>query len=958
MSEGPPPKFKADFAKLLDDAGVVYSKKACLADLKQLCIDNHLVAAPPVVAPSDVASTSAPSGPPKLKSDFAKLLDAASIPYPKKGTIDDFKKLCVDNGIIAAEPPKPPTPLQRLTLLLKSAGVEIPEGATLPDLSRLAFELGIESKEVEEITTVKCCIHKCMKKAMTVAQYEAFSVHVEAFVNIISRMTRRATLALSYHMTRLVREGRPLPDLYKQKDTYWRSWLRLGAYMPEPHDVRVVDDHRGDGQACTSLERSLERMLPVLDRVYADTIDFWAAQPAHFDQVLTYAAHTLETIVCNNAWVPLWARLKRLTGLHIREWRNTVPADFKLYDDRVMTAIRSADPQIAGWPQVVVEWVNDVRSRLRAADKPLFDDHGKKKMTFSEVFRFNYWMQCQFRALDVRCMRLMPVTAVGRMHVRLDTRVLVNLFRDALGGDHESLVAIKGLKKTYTDASGEHKGAAADPDTFMLPPAIPEPNRDKCTLADWDAHVAAVAAQAEEVERIKVSAAYIDLRAKYDELHDAERAFISGFFPGAPKRAGWKFSGSVATDGVAISLQYSRKVRCAVYKKAKAKPMKRRAKKKVAEPEPAADDAEPGVPGMDHEMSTIVGDTVVLGLDPGRSNLAVISYVYININGKQKTGKRKKKNWARSRGDCPTNKHETGKRKKRSWTLSRGEYQTKSGIIEAQKRKLRMLAELRPSFATLALPGSCLSACHEDEVFAYCTAYREFSEAWWSVALRRVNSRLDMQLYMGKRRVLDGFFSRVKRGVMAHMKADFPHVTKIDLAYGEAGLTMSPTGRGEVAVPTGGTFKACKRVFTGPDCKVSVVDESFTTKVSSDTGGVKELVYRCLAADNTVIVGHCPGKDPPTVPMAIRPQYEVVRESTKRKNKARRGGTNFTQPQYINANPFVPTRYIEVRSLRFCPELRKYVDRDTESSITIAKLRVLEILGIPRPQVFCRGDAV
>jgi len=194
--------------------------------------------------------------------------------------------------------------------------------------------------------------------------------------------------------------------------------------------------------------------------------------------------------------------------------------------------------------------------------------------------------------------------------------------------------------------------------------------------------------------------------------------------------------------------------------------------------------------------------------------------------------------------------------------------------------------------------------------------------------------------------------------VMAHMKADFPHVTKIDLAYGEAGLTMSPTGRGEVAVPTGGTFKACKRVFTGPDCKVSVVDESFTTKVSSDTGGVKELVYRCLAADNTVIVGHCPGKDPPTVPMAIRPQYEVVRESTKRKNKARRGGTNFTQPQYINANPFVPTRYIEVRSLRFCPELRKYVDRDTESSITIAKLRVLEILGIPRPQVFCRGDAV
>ena len=36
--------------------------------------------------------------------------------------------------------------------------------------------------------------------------------------------------------------------------------------------------------------------------------------------------------------------------------------------------------------------------------------------------------------------------------------------------------------------------------------------------------------------------------------------------------------------------------------------------------------------------------------------------------------------------------------------------------------------------------------------------------------------------------------------------------------------------------------------------------------------------------------------------------------------------------------------------------VRQIWDRDVESSITIAKLRVLEILGIPRPQVFCRGD--
>ena len=182
-------------------------------------------------------------------------------------------------------------------------------------------------------------------------------------------------------------------------------------------------------------------------------------------------------------------------------------------------------------------------------------------------------MQCQFRSMDVRCMRLMPVTSVGRMHVRLDTRILLYLFHDALGGEHVSFRRIRGLRKTYNEASG---GVDADPDTFMLPPAIHEPDCEKCELAAWVESVTAVAARAAQVEVVKESAKYLDLRAKYDELHDAQRALISGFFPGAPKRAGWTFSGSVATDGVSVSLQYSRKVRCAVNKKAKAKPKKMR----------------------------------------------------------------------------------------------------------------------------------------------------------------------------------------------------------------------------------------------------------------------------------------------------------------------------------------------------------------------------------------------
>ena len=90
--EESPPKLKADFARLLDDAGVAYPKKACLEELKKLCVDNGLVAPPPVVAPGDIASTSTPSGPPKLKADFARLLDDAGVAYPKKANLEEIKK--------------------------------------------------------------------------------------------------------------------------------------------------------------------------------------------------------------------------------------------------------------------------------------------------------------------------------------------------------------------------------------------------------------------------------------------------------------------------------------------------------------------------------------------------------------------------------------------------------------------------------------------------------------------------------------------------------------------------------------------------------------------------------------------------------------------------------------------------------------------------------------------------
>ena len=146
--EESPPKLK-DFAELLDDAGVAYPKKACLEELEQFCVEHCLVAPPPVVAPGDVASTSTPSGPPKLKADFARLLDDAGVAYPKKACLEELKKLCVDNGLVApppvvapgdiastSTPSGPPKLKADFARLLDDAGVAYPKKANLEEIKK------------------------------------------------------------------------------------------------------------------------------------------------------------------------------------------------------------------------------------------------------------------------------------------------------------------------------------------------------------------------------------------------------------------------------------------------------------------------------------------------------------------------------------------------------------------------------------------------------------------------------------------------------------------------------------------------------------------------------------------------------------------------------------------------------------------------------------------------------
>lgn len=176
------------------------------------------------------------------------------------------------------------------------------------------------------------------------------------------------------------------------------------------------------------------------------------------------------------------------------------------------------------------------------------------------------------------------------------------------------------------------------------------------------------------------------------------------------------------------------------------------------------------------------------------------------------------------------------------------------------------------------------------------------------MALARRTSRDALATYSGKRHAVDAFFARVDREAR-----DAVPDKKVTVAYGSAGPSMRPTGRGEVAVPTTGTYHSCRRIF-GAD-RVTLVQEAGTTAKDWATGCENEAVYRipALGATSTWAYRRC------------LPRWRSG------------GGKSSTS----------------VRGLRFVPETRMYHDRDKSSALAIGRLRVMELLGQGRPAPFC-----
>jgi hypothetical protein len=788
------------------------------------------------------------------------------------------------------------------------------------------------TKNVTDVVVIKCGLRNVMR--LDDAEYATFNGIVEQYVQITSRMLRRASLVLLYSLTRLAMGNKRIPNLFDQKDTFWKNWLKL-----IPYEASTTGDvaHNCEGNSADI----------VATRGYFPeglTDDY----PLGFDQVVNYAGHTFRTVVSNNAYVPLLPRLTRLTKMFLRSRAEEETGGLKVSD--VLYQIRSSEPDFTGWSPCFEEYATDVRRRLSL--KPgdyLFDDYGKK-LDFHDIFMFNFWMQGQLKVLGGRRIALSPVFKVDRKHVRLDTKTLVSMATRAFPKSAKaSLDHLSNLELRHAEEIGAGGYGFADPSKCMLTTtALPKKRcKNECTPEEWEAQEKAGKDEKTKRDAIKASAAFAGQAMKHKQLQDAKAAVCRLLFKNLPLKNDWEFDGSINTDGVSVSLQFSRVREVIVIRKTKKllggpktkgpenkEPRATRAKKSSLPAE--GDDA------YDRHLITVFDDsegkqTVVAGVDPGRVNLAVIAIVTAD---------------------------EMGNVVKKTWALGRSQYRADSGIKRQDTLKKARFKQLEERWEGLGADGGALRTDDIKDIKSYLDKYAMIEAEWWRLASMRRESRADFQRYIGKRKVLDGFFSRVRH----ELKLKFPGAS-IKVGYGSAGMKMKPTGRGEVAVPTTGTFKACVRVF-GPE-NVSSTNEHKTTAVEYESGERKEAVYRVLTKDvdvktgrSKVSLGHT--TDMKKMPIVMADHVEAVMEHlevARQKARRRRGATDIgLEVERSNKGVEVEEkdralRYPEIRGLRFSPEKRIYLDRDREAASTIARLRTIELLGRQRPTPFCWGRA-
>ena len=121
--------------------------------------------------------------------------------------------------------------------LLQLANIPIPAKSNRNDLWRLCLQENLVEPvfvQKKDITIIKSALQPAMN--LNSAEFKLFSNRIETYVSIISRLTRRASLIFYFHILRLQEQNIPIPNFYKEKDTYFKHWLLIGLQSNFPDE--------------------------------------------------------------------------------------------------------------------------------------------------------------------------------------------------------------------------------------------------------------------------------------------------------------------------------------------------------------------------------------------------------------------------------------------------------------------------------------------------------------------------------------------------------------------------------------------------------------------------------------------------------------------------------------------------------------------------------------------------
>jgi hypothetical protein len=145
-------------------------------------------------------------------------------------------------------------------------------------------------------------------------------------------------------------------------------------------------------------------------------------------------------------------------------------------------------------------------------------------------------------------------------------------------------------------------------------------------------------------------------------------------------------------------------------------------------------------------------------------------------------------------------------------------------------------------------------------VLRYLRAMNRHHDEAWAFSTSRSSAKQKFQLKAGKRRALDRFFSGVKRRLASAVGRDLASTAEV--VWGSA--KFSPSGKGNLSVPTSSMFQVACRHFAG---RVHLGDEFATSQTCPEC--FSQLVGARVAAPEGVALRHLKSVDEDGTPRTL-----------------------------------------------------------------------------------------